>query len=526
MAYIASQAISAFKQYSSDIVSEYRVINNTKERGLLLTLKTGEKVVVFIYPLVHKQDNTKNYFDTRDSGAYERAITWNYAIANDYKYFCFGINDSVDKYVNYIFSLECEEKKVQELSGTVNGQRAGAGNQIIIPNDYIPQKKFDRIRNKLGVYIAAIHRDTLADYIQKYDNRPYLLDKNIVPMPDGEEVGISAEIEEKRISNGTNILLYGVPGAGKSYTIQHEYCSDETKMERLVFHPDYTYSDFVGQILPDVSEGNVTYRFTPGPFTSILKKSYEDPEHEYFLIIEEINRGNAPAIFGEVFQLLDRKTEIASQNDDGFPLGTSVYGITNSSIARIVYDAPEHKVRIPANLSIIGTMNTSDQNVFTLDTAFQRRWSMRMIESTFESVEKEFKEHKILDSSITWEGFCFAINTTILEKNTRITSAEDKRMGPYFIHKSDLEHDSREDDNSFSEKERLEAKRHNCLFAEKVIKYLWDDAFKFSRSEVFNTGVFISLEQVIKAFSSRRGDDRFSMFTDEMVNLFKNPFLN
>lgn len=92
MAYIASQAISAFKQYSSDIVSEYRVINNTKERGLLLTLKTGEKVVVFIYPLVHKQDNTKNYFDTRDSGAYERAITWNYAIANDYKYFCFGIN--------------------------------------------------------------------------------------------------------------------------------------------------------------------------------------------------------------------------------------------------------------------------------------------------------------------------------------------------------------------------------------------------------------------------------------------------
>lgn len=99
-------------------------------------------------------------------------------------------------------------------------------------------------------------------------------------------------------------------------------------------------------------------------------------------------------------------------------------------------------------------------------------------------------------------------------------------MGPYFIHKSDLEHDSREDDNSLSEKERLEAKRHNCLFAEKVIKYLWDDAFKFSRSEVFNTGVFISLEQVIKAFSSRRGDDRFSMFTDEMVNLFKNPFLN
>lgn len=527
MAYVTSQAIATFKQYASGILSEYQTIDRTKERGLLLTLNTGEKVVVFIYPLVHKQDNTKNYFDTRDSGAYERAVTWNYALTHDYKYFCFGINDSVDKYVNYVFSLECEEKKIQELSGTVNGQRSGAGNQIIIPNDYIPQKQFDRIRNKLGVYISAIHKEALSDYFQKYDNRPYLLDKNIVPMSDGDEtVGMSLEREQNRVSTGTNILLYGVPGAGKSYTIQHEYCSDETHMERLVFHPDYTYSDFVGQILPDVSDGNVTYQFTPGPFTSILKKAYEDPEHEYFLIIEEINRGNAPAIFGEVFQLLDRKTEIASDGDDGYPIGTSEYGITNTKIAQIVYGDPEHKVRIPANLSIIGTMNTSDQNVFTLDTAFQRRWSMRMIESTFDHVDDNFKNHKILDTTITWEGFCSAINTTILTKNARITSSEDKRMGPYFIHKSDLEYDERENDMALPEIERLKAKRHNCLFAEKVIKYLWDDAFKFSRGDIFETARFISLEQVIKEFSSKKGNDRFSMFKEDIITLFENPFLN
>ena len=334
------------------------------------------------------------------------------------------------------------------------------------------------------------------------------------------------DLESNRVSNGTNILLYGVPGSGKSWTIQHEYCDDESKMERLVFHPDYTYSNFIGQILPDVSEGIVNYRFTPGPFTNIMKKAYEDPEHEYFLIIEEINRGNAPAIFGEVFQLLDRKNQVLSENDDGFPIGTSEYGITNTDIANEVYGDPTHKVRIPSNLSIIGTMNTSDQNVFTLDTAFQRRWSMRLIESTFTNVAKELKDHPILDSDITWEGFCEGINNTILRKNARVTSSEDKRIGPYFIHISDLEYDPREKDMTLPEMERIKAKHHNALFAEKVIKYLWDDAFKFSRADIFRTDQYYSLEQVLTVFARESGKKRFSMFKDEIVLLFEAPFLN
>ena len=71
-------------------------IEDTKKRGFLLTLDNGEKVVVFVYPLVHKQDNTKNYFDTRDSGAYERGVAWKYALNIGYKYFCFGVIDQVD----------------------------------------------------------------------------------------------------------------------------------------------------------------------------------------------------------------------------------------------------------------------------------------------------------------------------------------------------------------------------------------------------------------------------------------------
>ncbi len=380
-----------------------------------------------------------------------------------------------------------------------------------------------------SVTATTLNRSKLADYQKRVETFLRLSATKVIGIEsqDAETEGTAADdLETRRVSTGANILLYGVPGSGKSYTIQKEYCSDESRMERLVFHPDYTYSDFVGQILPDVSEGSVTYRFTPGPFTTILKKAYENPEQEFFLIIEEINRGNAPAIFGEVFQLLDRKEEIISENDDGFPVGTSEYGISNSNIATIVYGDPEHKVRIPSNLSIIGTMNTSDQNVFTLDTAFQRRWDMRMVNSSFENVADDFRNHLILDTDITWEGFCDGINTIILQKNARITSSEDKRLGPYFIHKSDLVFDPKEDDAQADDAAKMKARRNNRRFAEKVLKYLWDDAFKFSRSDVFKMDSFYSLEQVIHRFVTSRGNARFSMFIDDVVERFQNPHLN
>ena len=102
--------------------------------------------------------------------------------------------------------------------------------------------------------------------------------------------------EAVRVACGDNILLYGVPGSGKSWAIEHEYCRPGTVVERLVFHPDYTNADFIGQILPVVDvEKQVTYEFTPGPLTTILRDAYEHPTREYILIIEEINRGNAPA---------------------------------------------------------------------------------------------------------------------------------------------------------------------------------------------------------------------------------------
>ena len=340
-----------------------------------------------------------------------------------------------------------------------------------------------------------------------------------------EDEGVSEDVlNSSRIKGGENIILYGVPGAGKSWTIKNEYCDDASCMERLVFHPDYTYSDFVGQIMPKVSsEGTVSYEFTPGPFAKLVKKAYENPDRMFYLVIEEVNRGNAPAIFGDVFQLLDRQSQRIKDKTTGEMVdnpyyGASEYEITNADVARIVYGNENHKVSIPSNMSILCTMNTSDQNVFTLDTAFQRRWSMRLIQNQFpeDGSEDEFAETPILDTEVTWEKFFTVINDLILNKNIRMTSAEDKRLGTHFVSIDDLHLD----DYAGTDKERLKiAYRQNRRFAEKVLKYLWDDAFKFNKDEIFDITKVNSLERVISIFVASKGNARFEgIFKQNIVD--------
>ena len=401
---------------------------------------------------------------------------------------------------------------------TVNA--ANVKHIIIAPA--VLEKYRSRLRN-LKIYNIDMNFD------QPIENDFYQgNDDNIVMIPD----------ESTRRQTGCNVLLYGVPGSGKSWTIEHEYCKKDTKVERLVFHPDYTYSDFIGQILPAVDEdGQVTYKFTPGPFTNILRDAYNHPMDEYILIIEEINRGNAPAIFGEVFQLLDRKVEDRDADEDEYPVGTSEYGITNANIASIVYGDTTHKVRIPANLSIIATMNTSDQNVFTLDTAFQRRWDMRLIENNFDNVDPKLADAVILDTTVTWRNFCTEVNKIVIGNSVRMSSAEDKRLGAYFVHLRDLYYNNAMGDLSGGEykaliqKERSktlsddeqkrlttirEAMKQNRRFPEKVIKYLWDDAFKFNREVIFETAKYQSLEQVIRAFMYASKLERFKIFKENV----------
>ncbi|WP_100995577.1 McrB family protein [Helicobacter pylori] len=305
--------------------------------------------------------------------------------------------------------------------------------------------------------------------------------------------------ESVRIDGGKNVILYGVPGSGKSYTLQRDYYNDDSVVEKIVFHPDYSYSDFVGQIMPSVDDsGMVSYKFNPGPFTNILKKAYHNPQTKHVLVIDEINRGNVPAIFGEIFQLLDR----LKHDKDGFKKGSSEYAINNADIANIVHNDKNASIRIPSNLWIIATMNTSDQNVFTLDTAFQRRFSMQLIENSFENVDNDFKNRKILDTDITWQKFCTTINEKIAQNNEGLSSMEDKRFGVYFVNIDDLK--SKEN------------------FAHKVIKYLWDDVFKFDRNIIFDTTKFNTLEAVVKNFTKEKGKTQFDIFSDDVKELLFN----
>ncbi len=280
----------------------------------------------------------------------------------------------------------------------------------------------------------------------------------------------------KGIIHSTNILLYGVPGCGKSFYVEKNY---ESKVQegftiRVVFHPDYTYSDFVGQLMPvlkevknaqDVKEEKLQYDFVPGPFTRILQLAEIHKDQQCLLIIEELNRGNAPAIFGEIFQLLDR-------NDDG----TSKYAIYNREISKELYDneqqeKPNEPIKLPPNLTIVATMNTSDQNVFTMDTAFQRRWQMKHIPNRFtgESLDEKTINHvakHLPNSEISWGVFAQTVNKKMHTANLGFGGTEDKSLGVYFATDNDLD----------------DAER----FAEKVLKYLWDDAFKLGRKELFN----------------------------------------
>lgn len=337
----------------------------------------------------------------------------------------------------------------------------------------------------------------------------------------------------------TQIIYYGVPGCGKSHQIQKDLktkgiTEENHQQKRVVFHPDYCNADFVGQILPVTKrDGGIRYQFKAGPFTKILREAYQNPTKEYALIIEEINRGNAAAIFGDLFQLLDRKKEndpIETVNGNSYGPGWSDYCIENDYINayfRGAYDSedipnplPPKKlgnitfndnvdIRLPPNLSLYATMNTSDQNVFTLDNAFQRRWEMKQISNDLAHVDPAADSTKQYDeiignTNVKWGVFRDEINKIIMQsaEENGLSSMEDKRLGGWFI-------TPKKDPNATEDEA---PKITNEAFAEKVLKYLWDDAFKFDRSKHF--GEIKTLEDLTKKFNT----EGFKVFKDEPIS--------
>lgn len=298
------------------------------------------------------------------------------------------------------------------------------------------------------------------------------------------------DFTESSINDGQNLIVYGTPGCGKSYYVQNEILKGypTENVIRTTFFQDYTNTDFVGQILPVVDGEKVTYEFNPGPFTLALEKAIKNPNERIALIIEELNRGSAASIFGDIFQLLDRKE------------GVSEYDITNVNIIDYLKKQFKNvytfkKIKLPGNLSIYATMNTSDQNVFTLDTAFKRRWKFKKLINEFKSNHK-FQNKYIPGAAITWMTFVEKINQHILDVSSTLNS-EDKQLGVYFVDEklmsdNPIVKDSRtEDDIKLIED-----------FAYKVLEYLWSDVTKFDRKPWFVDGIK-SLDDLVREYKNK-----------------------
>lgn len=278
----------------------------------------------------------------------------------------------------------------------------------------------------------------------------------------------AAEEETTSYENGYNKIIYGAPGAGKSASVSRIVGKNYI---RTVFHPETQYSDFIGCLKPHKDpSGSITYSFRKGPFIQILEKALLNPETHHFLVIEELNRANTAAVFGEIFQLLDRDSEgkseypILIQDEDLYDALKNVSGLeTNEFIL-------ERQLIIPNNLSIIATMNSSDQAVFPLDTAFKRRWIFEYLPIDFANCATgEVPIHHEDLPNVEWKTLAQAINTILVQ----LKVVEDKLIGPWFIKYSDLVEGQAEQ-----------------TFIGKICSYLWDDALKYkNKDEIFRSDI-------------------------------------
>ena len=299
---------------------------------------------------------------------------------------------------------------------------------------------------------------------------------------------IFALMQEIKFSTGyqsefpRNRILFGAPGTGKSFTLNREkdlLLADGGEYERVTFHPDYSYANFVGTYKPVPCKDSddkdaITYSYVPGPFmrtyVKALQNSKTDTPKPFLLVIEEINRANVAAVFGDVFQLLDRGDDEVSE----YPIQASE-DIKKYLAGELGGNPDDYsEIRLPDNMFIWATMNSADQGVFPMDTAFKRRWDFTYL--GIDDSEAGIVGKKVVLGQgdyrriVEWNALRKAINNELLTYKMN----EDKLMGPYFISKKNL-----------PEGEMIDPAVFTRIFKNKVIMYLFDDAAKQKRITLF-----------------------------------------
>lgn len=275
-----------------------------------------------------------------------------------------------------------------------------------------------------------------------------------------DEISVGSD-DNPDIETPLQKIYYGTPGSGKSNTVrkltESAYPNEDEREEyvfRTTFHPDSDYATFVGCYKPQMdSDNKIVYEFTPQAFTNAYVKAWQNIEtgKNIYLVIEEINRGNCAQIFGDLFQLLDRKNGVSE-----YPINAESdlkqYLLKEDVLGEQSEGIKDGKLKLPSNLHIIATMNTSDQSLFPMDSAFKRRWSWECVPIDYNHPESSNFKISIGSKQYNWNNFLKEANSRIF----KATDSEDKQMGNFFIN-GDID--------------------ERC-FIDKVMFYLWNDICK------------------------------------------------
>lgn len=383
------------------------------------------------------------------------------------------------------------------------------------------------IKGNAAAFVEGKDRGVLAAYAE----RMHVSDKvSKVKLNIGKKSVAKNKEALPPVSEPHNLIFFGAPGTGKSHQLNQLAKGSFAKenVSRVTFYPDYTYSQFVGCYKPCTNEsGEITYGYVAGPFLDTYLNACMHPYERYVLIIEEINRANPAAVFGDIFQLLDRNANGWSEYSVSVPddmkkhivKRLSALNEEERSSVEAYYDPDmdfsefsrsiENDLALPPNMFIWATMNSADQGVYPMDTAFKRRWDFRYIgidDGEDAKVTIEDEEKRLSDVVVSWgTENAFKTNWNALRKaingflSNDVKLNEDKLLGPFFVSPSSL----------------TDA-RFGAAFKDKVLLYLYEDACKTKHPKVFASDLN-TYTAVCKAFDERGTD----IFVDGFKSYYK-----
>lgn len=354
--------------------------------------------------------------------------------------------------------------------------------------------------------INSLENGTLNTSLNYYEK--FLTERESQSSTQNSDESNKNDTHRKHIDKPHQRIFFGAPGTGKSYLLNEEAKKDFEKecCERVTFHPNYMYGNFVGAFKPFPKkigeQESITYEYIPGVLIKQLIEAYKNENINYLLIIEEINRANVAAVFGDIFQLLDRD----ESGDSEYSIAASIElqeflkkNLTNSKLTSNIREKMGDdfsRVFLPSNLYIWATMNSADQGVMPIDTAFKRRWEFRYI-GIDDAVDESFEKYKfIINGSevVKWNDFRKEVNKRL----SKLNIPEDKLIGPYFISKSILE--------------KYDSSKLTEVIKDKVLMYLYEDAARAYRSLLFAENSYSTYSKLCEEFQK----DTLNLFKDKL----------